>query len=62
MACKAFSISEACYSYQFKINDDSAHIAEQLIKFTKENTDLGFGLCFPNLGHVENYGWNHKQV
>ncbi|ENW19120.1 hypothetical protein F926_02680 [Acinetobacter haemolyticus NIPH 261] len=61
-ACKAFSISETCYRYQSKLNDDNVLIAEQLIELTEENTDWGFGLCFSYLRHVENYGWNHKRV
>lgn len=39
LACKACSISETCYRYQSKLNDDNALIAEQLIQLTEENTD-----------------------
>ena len=62
LACRAFSISETCYRYQSKLNDDNALIAEQLIELTEENTDWGFGLCFSYLRHVEKCGWNHKRV
>ncbi|ENV66735.1 Transposase-like protein [Acinetobacter junii] len=36
LACRAFSISETCYRYQSKLNDDNALIAEQLIELTEE--------------------------
>lgn len=62
LACRTFSISETCYRYQSKLNDDNALIAEQLIELTEENTDWGFGLCFSYLRHVKNYSWNHKRV
>lgn len=62
LACKAYSISETCYCYQSKSNDDNALIAEQLIELTEENIDWGFGLCFSYLCHVENHAWNHKRV
>lgn len=62
LACRAFSISETCYRYQSKLNDDNTLIAEQLIELTEENTDWGFGLCFSYLRHVENHVWNHKRV
>ncbi|WP_143222527.1 IS3 family transposase [Acinetobacter terrae] len=62
LACRTFSISETCYRYQSKLNDDNALIAEQLIELTEENTDWGFGLCFSYLRHVENHVWNHKRV
>lgn len=62
LACKAFSISEICYRYQSKLNDDNVLIAEQLIELTEENTDWGFGLCFSYLRHVKNHVWNHKHV
>lgn len=39
LAFKAFSISETCYRYQSKLNDDDALIAEQLVELTEENTD-----------------------
>ena len=41
LACRAFSISETCYRYQSKLNDDNTLIAEQLIELTEENTDWG---------------------
>ena len=41
LACRGFSISESCYRYQSKLNDDNTLIAEQLIELTEENTDWG---------------------
>lgn len=62
LACTAFSISETCYRYQSKLNDDNALIAEQLIELTEENADWSFGLCFSYLRHIENHVWNHKRI
>lgn len=46
LACVAFSISETCYRYQGKFNDENSYIANLLIDLTEEQSDWGFGLCF----------------
>lgn len=32
IACKIFSISETCYRYQAKLNDENAEIADWLLR------------------------------
>lgn len=56
--CKAFAISETCYRYQPKLNDENAEIADWLIRLTHNWKDWGFGLCFLFLRNVKGYGWN----
>lgn len=62
LACVAFSISETCYRYQGKFNDENSYIANLLIDLTEEQSDWGFGLCFSYLRNVKGHGWNHKRV
>ncbi|WP_392561517.1 IS3 family transposase [Orbus sturtevantii] len=62
LVCALFNISETCYRYESKNNDENALIAKQLIELTEENRDWGFGLCFAYLRYVAHYGWNHKRV
>ena len=62
MACCLFSISETCYRYQLKLNDENAHIADWLLRLTENNRNWGFGLCFLYLRNVKGYKWNHKRV
>ncbi|REG77472.1 putative transposase [Marinomonas pollencensis] len=62
LACVAFSISETCYRYQGKFNDENSYIANLLIDLTEEQSDWGFGLCFSYLRNVKGHSWNHKRV
>jgi len=62
LACRAFQISESCYRYERKLNDENAEIAEWLVKLTSDRRTWGFGLCFLYLRNVQGYGWNHKRV
>jgi len=34
LACRTFQISESCYRYERKLNDENAEIAEWLVKLT----------------------------
>ena len=61
-ACRAFSVSESCYRYQPKLQDENAEIADWLITLTKQHSDWGFGLCFAYLRNVKGKPWNHKRV
>ena len=61
-ACRAFRISETCYRYQAKLNDDNALIADWLLRLTTANRRWGFGLCFLYLRDVQGPGYNHKRV
>ena len=46
VACAVFSISETCYRYQPKLNDENAEIADWLLRLTQTYKRWGFGLCF----------------
>lgn len=61
-ACRAFFISETCYRYKRKLDDENAEIAEWLVKLTSNRRTWGFGLCFLYLRNVKGFGWNHKRV
>jgi len=62
VACLAFSISESCYRYESKNNDENIRIAELLIDVTNRNKRWGFKLCFLYLRNVCGHKWNHKRV
>ena len=62
LACRTFSISEACYRYAPKLRDENALIADWLIKLTTAHKRWGFGLCFLYLRNVKGFEWNHKRV
>ena len=62
VVCHAFSISEACYRYQAKLNDENAEIADWLLRLCMTHRRWGFGLCFLYLRNIKGYGWNHKRV
>ncbi|EAQ63535.1 ISxcd1 transposase [Marinomonas sp. MED121] len=61
-ACRTFKISETCYRYQPKLNDENQLIAERLIGLTQNQRNWGFGLCFLYFRNVCSYPWNHKRV
>ena len=62
LACKAFRISESCYRYKAKLNQENEVIADWLIRLTTTYRNWGFGLCFLYLRNVKGFGWNHKRV
>lgn len=62
MVCEVFSISQTCYRYQPKLNNDNEVIADYLLRLTTIHKRWGFGLCFMYLRNVKGYGWNHKRV
>jgi len=62
MACWLFSISETCYRYQPKLNDENEAIADWLIRLTDNNRNWGFGLCYLYLRNIKGFIWNHKRV
>jgi putative transposase len=62
VACWLFSISETCYRYQLKLNNENATIADWLLRLTQNNRNWGFGLCFLYLRNVKGFKWNHKRV
>jgi len=62
LACEAYAISETCYRYQAKLNDENAEIADWLMRLTHNQRNWGFGLCFLYLRNVKGFGWNRKRV
>ena len=62
LACRAFSISETCYRYQSKLNDENELIADWLIALTNAKKTWGLGRCFLHLRNVKGFKWNHKRV
>lgn len=62
LACRIFGISEHCYRYLSKRNDDNIHIADWLMRLTDNHRHWGFGLCFLYLRNVQRLPFNHKRV
>ena len=62
LACRTFSISETCYRYQPKLNDENELIADWLVALTNAKKTWGFGLCFLHLRNVKGFRWNHKRT
>ena len=61
-ACHIFKISETCYRYETKLNDDNKLISILLMKLANKHRNWGFKLCFFYLRNVKGYKWNHKRV
>ena len=62
MACRIFQISETCDRYERKLSDETAVIADWLVRLTTTRRSWGFGLCFFSLRNVKGFKWNHKRV
>jgi putative transposase len=62
LACIIFSISETCYRYQAKFNDENQRIADWLLRLTLAQRNCGFGLCYLYLRNIKGFKWNHKRV
>lgn len=62
LACRTFGVSETCYRYSARLNDDNEQIADLLIGLTRARKNWGFGLCFLYLRNVRGHRWNHKWV
>ncbi len=62
LSCELFGISETCFRYQPKLNDENAMIADWLLRLTQNQRNGGFGLCFLYLRNVKRFVWNHKRV
>lgn len=61
-ACRTFMVSESCYRYERKLNDENAEIADWLVRLTSTYRTWGFGLCYLYLRNVKGFTWNHKRV
>ena len=44
LACRAFQISQGCYLYGRKLNDENVEITEWLMKLTTNRRTWGFGV------------------
>lgn len=53
MSCELFGISETCFRYQPKLNDENAMIARWLLRLTQNQRNWGFGLCFLYLSYCQ---------
>ena len=62
LACRAFGVSETCYRYSPKLDEENEEIADLLLGLTTARKTWGFGLCFLYLRNVQGHGWKHKQV
>ena len=55
LACATFTISESCYRYAPKLNDENKKISDWLIKLTTDYRTWGFGMCFLHLRNVKGF-------
>ena len=62
LACRTFDVSETCYRYRPKLDQENERIADLLLGLTQARRNWGFGLCFLYLRNVKGHGWNHKRV
>ena len=46
LSCRTFGLSETCYRYTRKLDDENASIADLLVCLTQARRSWGFGLCF----------------
>ena len=62
LACRAFKISESCYRYERKLNEENKKVEDWLLRLTDNNRNWGFGLCYLYLRNVKGFKWNHKRI
>jgi putative transposase len=62
LACRAFGVSETCYRYSPKLDEENERIADLLVGLTQARRGWGLGLCFLHLRNVRGHAWNHKRV
>ena len=62
LACRAFGVSETCFRYSPKLQNENEEIADLLVGLTNAKKTWGFGLCFLYLRNVQGRVWNHKRV
>lgn len=62
LVCRTFGVSQTCYRYSRKLNEENEQIADLLVGLTRARKTWGFGLCFLYLRNVKGHGWNHKRV
>jgi putative transposase len=52
LAYRAFDVSETCYRYSPKLDNENEQIADLLLGLTKPRKTWGFGLCLLYLRNV----------
>jgi putative transposase len=57
LACRTFGVSETCYRYSPKLQDENEEIADLLVGLTESRKTWGFGLCFLHLRNVQGRLW-----
>lgn len=62
LACRTFQISETCFRYERKFDNENAMIADWLVRLTSNRRTWGFSLCYLYLRNVKGFVWNHKRV
>ncbi|REG28224.1 putative transposase [Paracoccus versutus] len=62
LACRAFGVSETCFRYSPRRDEENEMIADLLVGLTNVHKTWGFGLCFLHLRNVKGHVWNHKRV
>ena len=53
LACRTFGVSETCYRYSPKLQDENEQIADLLVGLTEARKTWGSGLCFLHLRNVK---------
>ena len=61
-ACRASGVSETCFRYSPKRDDENEMIANLLVGLTNVHKTSGFGLCFLLLWNGKGHVWHHKRV
>ena len=62
LACRTFGVSETCYRYSPKLDQENVRIAGLLAGLAQARRNWGFGLGFLYLHDVKGHGWNHQRV
>jgi putative transposase len=57
-----FEVSETCYRYSAKLNDENEQITDLVIGLTRAKKTCCFGLRFLYLRNVPGHRWNHNCV
>lgn len=62
LACRAFGVSETCFRYCPKRDEENEMIADLLVGLTNAHETWGFGLRFLHQRNVKGHAGNHKRV
>ena len=63
LACRAFKISESCYRYEKKLNEENKKVEDWLLRLTDNNRNWGFGLCYLHIPeHLDSQSRNTRTV